>query len=69
MLVLILLQMIGENNLMDDSLKITQNDDGSYEMNWDKNDPTWAFMNNLTSAEIQIMMREAIQDRLNQNDA
>ena len=69
MLVLILLQMIGENNLMDDSLKITQNDDGSYEMNWDKNDPTWAFMNNLTSAEIQIMMRQAIQDRLNQNDA
>ena len=69
MLVLILLQMIGEINLMDDSLKITQNDDGSFEMNWDKNDPTWAFMNNLTSAEIQIMMREAIQDRLNQNDA
>ena len=69
MLVLILLQMIGEINLMDDSLKITQNDDGSYEMNWDKNDPTWAFMNNLTSAEIQIMMRQAIQDRLNQNDA
>ena len=52
-----------------DSLKITQNADGSYEMNWDKNDPTWAFMNNLTSSEIQIMMREAIQDRLNQNDA
>ena len=69
MLVLILLQMIGEINLMDDSLKITQNDDGSFEMNWDKNDPTWAFMNNLTSAEIQVIMKEAIQDRLNQNDA
>ena len=69
MLVLILLQMIGEINLMDDSLKITQNDDGSFEMNWDKNDPTWAFMNNLTSAEIQIIMKEAIQDKLNQNDA
>ena len=64
MLVLILLQMIGEINLMDDSLKITQNDDGSFEMNWDKNDPTWAFMNNLTSAEIQIIMKEAIQDKL-----
>ena len=69
MLVLILLQMIGEINLMDDSLKITKNDDGSFEMNWDKNDPTWAFMNNLTSAEIQIIMKEAIQDKLNQNDA
>lgn len=52
-----------------DSLKITQNDDGSYTMDWDKNDPTWAFLNHFTSAEIQVIMREAIQDRLNQNDA
>ena len=53
---------------MDDSLKITQNDDGSYTMDWDKNDPTWAFMNHLTSAEIQIIVQQAIQDRLNQNE-
>jgi hypothetical protein len=52
-----------------DSLKITQNSDGSYEMNWDKEDPMWSFMNHLTSAEIQIIVRQAIQDRLNQNDA
>jgi hypothetical protein len=49
---------------MKDSLKITQNDDGSYEINWDKNDPMWSFMNHLTSAEIRIMMQEAIQDKL-----
>lgn len=69
MLVLILLQMIGEINLMDDSLKITQNEDGSFQMEWDKEDPNWKFLNNLTSAEIQVIMKEAIQDRLNQNDA
>jgi hypothetical protein len=69
MLVLILLQMIGEINLMDDSLKITQNDDGSFQMEWDKEDPNWKFLNNLTSAEIQVIMKEAIQDKLNQNDA
>ena len=69
MLVLILLQMIGEINLMDDSLKITQNDDGSYTMDWNKNDPTWSWLNSLTSAEIQIIIQQAIQDRLNQNDA
>ena len=65
MLVLILLQMIGEINLMDDSLKITQNDDGSYEINWDKNDPNWKFLNHLTSDQIQIMIQQAIQDKLN----
>jgi hypothetical protein len=52
-----------------DSLKITQNDDGSYEMDWDKNDPTWSWLNGLTSAEIQVIVQQAIQDRLNQNDA
>ena len=51
-----------------DSLKITQNDDGSYQMNWDKNDPTWAFMNHFTSAEILVILQQAIQDKLNQND-
>ena len=52
-----------------DSLKITQNNDGSYEINWDKNDPTWSSLNGLTSAEIQVIVRQPIQHRLNQNDA
>jgi hypothetical protein len=47
-----------------DSLKITQNNDGSYEMSWDKKDPTWSFLNHLTSKEIQVIVREAIQDKL-----
>jgi hypothetical protein len=51
-----------------DSLKITQNDDGSYTMDWDKNDPNWKFLNHLTSDQIQIMIQEAIQDKVNQND-
>ena len=54
---------------MNDSLKITQNEDGSFQMEWDKEDPNWKFLNNLTSAEIQVIMKEAIQDKLNQNDA
>ena len=49
---------------MNDSLKITQNEDGSYEMSWDKNDPAWKFLNHLTSKEIQIIMKEAIQEKI-----
>ena len=52
-----------------DTLTIKQNTDGSYEINWDKEDPNWSWMNNLTSKEIQIIVQQAIQDRLNQNDA
>jgi len=52
-----------------DTLKISQNDDGSFTMDWDKEDPNWSWLNNLTSKEIQIIVQQAIQDRLNQNDA
>jgi hypothetical protein len=47
-----------------DSLKITQNEDGSYTMDWDKDDPQWSWLNNLTSAEIQIIVEQAIADYL-----
>ena len=47
-----------------DSLKISQNADGTFQMEWDKKDPTWAFLNHLTSAQIQIIMKEAIKDKL-----
>jgi hypothetical protein len=48
-----------------DSLKIKQTDDGSYEINWDKNDPTWSWLNQLTSAQIQVIMEQAIKEYCN----
>lgn len=47
-----------------DSLKISQNKDGSFSMEWDKEDPKWSFLNGLTSKEIQSIMEEAIKDYL-----
>ena len=51
-----------------DTLKITQNEDGSFTMDWDKDDPKWSFMNNLTSKEIQIIVEQAIQNMMDEND-
>jgi hypothetical protein len=51
----------------DDSLKIHQNEDGSYSIEWDKEDPNWKFLNGLTSKEIQVMIEQAIKDYLNDN--
>ena len=45
-----------------DSLKIHQNEDGTFMMEWDKQDPNWKFLNNLTSKEIQVIMEQAIKD-------
>ena len=47
---------------MNNSLSITQNEDGSYTAEWDKEDPDWKWMNSLTSAEIQVIIRQAIQE-------
>ena len=43
------------------SLKINQNNDGRYTVEWDKKDPEWNWMNNLTSKEIQGIIEKAIQ--------
>ncbi len=45
-----------------DTLKISQNADGTFEMNWDKEDPKWSWMNLLTSQEISIIVKQAIDE-------
>lgn len=47
---------------MKDTLKIIQNEDGSYTMNWDSEDPDWKWLNGLTSKEIQVIIEQAIKD-------
>lgn len=49
-----------------DSLKIHQNEDGSFSLEWDKQDPKWNWMNDLTSKEIETIMNEAIRNQLNE---
>jgi len=48
----------------EDSLKVTQNEDGSFTMDWDPQDPKWSWMNKLTQKEIQVIMEQAIKDYL-----
>jgi hypothetical protein len=48
-----------------DSFRITQNADGSYTAEWDKEDPNWKFLNCLTSKEIQVIIEQAIKDYIN----
>ena len=47
---------------MQESLKISQNKDGSFSVEWDKKDPKWNFLNNLTSNEIQTMVENIVKD-------
>ena len=46
-----------------------QNDDGSYTIEWDRNDPEWKWLNNLTSKEIEGIVEQAIKfDKQNEDD-
>ena len=48
-------------NMKNNSLKIDQNNDGSFTVEWDKQDPEWKWMNDLTSKEIQVIIDQAIK--------
>ena len=49
------------------SLEVKQNDNGSFTVEWDKKDPNWMFLNQLTSEQIQDMISEVIKDDLNES--
>lgn len=51
-----------------DSLKVTENADGTFTMDWDKQDPKWSWLNGLTSKEIQVIMEQAIKEELQNHD-
>jgi hypothetical protein len=51
-----------------DSLKIIENEDGSFAIEWDKEDQKWNWLNGKTSAEISAIVEEAIQQSLKEND-
>jgi hypothetical protein len=51
-----------------DSLKIVENSDGTFSMEWDKEDPNWKWLNGLTSKEIQVIMEQAIKEELQRRD-
>ena len=51
-----------------DTLKVTENTDGSFELAWDKNDPNWAWMNGLTNEQVQIIIKQAINEELQNRD-
>ena len=48
----------------EDSLKISQNEDGSFTMDWDPQDSKWSWLNGLTSKEVSVIMGQAIKDYL-----
>ena len=47
--------------MKNNNLKVNQNKDGSFTLEWDRQDPNWKWLNNLTTEEIQVIIDKAIQ--------
>ena len=56
------------NAATSDSLKVSQNEDGSFTLEWDKEDPRWNFLNGLTTQEIQTMIETVVKDGLDSDE-
>lgn len=55
-------------NQNQDSLKMTQNNDGSFTIEWDPNDSKWSFLNHLTSQELSSMISKLIKEKYSNHD-
>jgi len=46
---------------MEDSLKIIEQPDGSFAIEWDKNDQKWNWLNGLTQEEVTAILTEGLE--------
>jgi hypothetical protein len=44
----------------EDTLEVTENEDGSLSISWDKEDPKYAFLNDLTEEQITAILEQSI---------
>jgi hypothetical protein len=53
-----------QNPEMNDGLRVTQNEDKTFTLEWDPSDSRWSVLNGKTSQEISAMIQEAIQEEM-----
>jgi len=47
-----------------DSLSVEEQEDGTFSVSWDENDPRYSFLNDMTNEEINDFFNRAIEDFL-----
>ena len=47
-----------------EGLDIIQNEDGSFMLEWDKKDPRWAMLNELSQAQLEQIILKGLQEEL-----
>ena len=49
---------------MKDTLIVNESEDGGLEVSWDKDDPAYAWMNDLTEEQVQDIIRRALAEAI-----
>lgn len=55
---------MNNKEVFDDGLKVTQNENNSFSLEWDAKDPNWKWLNELTDEQITVIVQEAIKSKL-----
>lgn len=53
----------------DDGLNVTENDDGTFTLEWDPCDSRWSVLNGMTSEEIGDMIMKQVKLHLENHDS
>lgn len=53
----------------EDSLKVIENDDGTFGIEWDPNDPRYSHFNDMTHDELQNYIIKALEEFIKQHEA
>jgi hypothetical protein len=48
--------------MTEDTLKVMQNDDGTFSLEWDSNDKKWSWLNSMTEEEISKLLSDYVRD-------
>jgi hypothetical protein len=58
-----------QNQEIEDSLKVTENDDGTFTIEWDPCDSSYSVWNDMTEEELSAMLMEQIKSYLKEHDS
>ena len=53
----------------EDTLQVTENEDGSLSISWDKEDSKYSFMNDLTDAQVTAIVEESIRRMIEDDES
>lgn len=47
-----------------DSLKVNENEDGTFTIEWDGNDPRYSFLNDLSEEQITELLTKGLEEKI-----